>query len=256
MARLKTGRWPPRGPTESPKSLASSRWPGRPISLTDSPAGKVGATTKTTTSSCRELPAGPRCFGDCATGPAAPDAPMLPVSRPAGRPKLNLLRRLAGSPAARGSTWMSGLSGPNDRIHKHSPPWSPSPLHACPQEAPDLCIDPLTFTYHGCPHFSPNLPLPRAARIPIDTAATVHKRRQNRPECRYHDCLIFGVHSSTQECVRHICRLHFHTAVKVANDLGCWDKPLAVTRPRPHPFGRGSLGIMPGADFPEQAAQS
>ena len=110
---------------------------------------------------------------------------MLPVSRPAGRPKLNLLRRLAGSPAARGSTWMSGLSGPNDCIHQHSPPWSPSPLHACPQEAPDLCIDPLTFTYHGCPHFSPNLPLPRAARIPIDTEATVHKRHQNRPECRF-----------------------------------------------------------------------
>ena len=50
---------------------------------------------------------------------------------------------------------MSGLSGPNDRIHKYSPPWSPSPLHASPQEAPDLCIDPLTFTYHGSPHFLP-----------------------------------------------------------------------------------------------------
>ena len=24
-----------------------------------------------------------------------------------------------------------------------------------PQEAPDLCIDPLTFTYHGSPHFLP-----------------------------------------------------------------------------------------------------
>ena len=54
---------------------------------------------------------------------------------------------------ARGSTWMSGLSGPNDRIRKHSPLSSPSPLHASPQEARDLCIDPLTFTYHGCRQF-------------------------------------------------------------------------------------------------------
>ena len=36
---------------------------------------------------------------------------------------------------ARGSTWLSALAGPNDRIHQHSPPSSPSPLHASPQEA-------------------------------------------------------------------------------------------------------------------------
>ena len=125
-----------------------------------------------------------------AVGSYPPGLAVLGTARPGQRLPMRPCclfrgRRLAGSPAARGSTWMSGLSGPNDRIHKHSPPWSPSPLHACPQEAPDLCIDPLTFTYHGCPHFSPNLPLPRAARIPIDTEATVHKPHQNRPECRF-----------------------------------------------------------------------
>ena len=44
----------------------------------------------------------------------------------------------------------------NDRIHQHSPPWSPSPVHASPpRRLGDLCIHPLTCTYPGCPQPQP-----------------------------------------------------------------------------------------------------
>ena len=55
-----------------------------------------------------ELPAGPRISRDCATELYVPEAPLLPVSRPAGRTLTESSARADGSLPAAGSSWMSG----------------------------------------------------------------------------------------------------------------------------------------------------
>ena len=48
---------------------------------------------------------------------------------------------------------MSGRQGPHNGFHTaRLEAFAAAPTTRFLQEARDLCIDPLTFTYHGCPY--------------------------------------------------------------------------------------------------------
>ena len=135
--------------------LAQSRF-----SLGDPPAGKTARGSlawrkeKDVLLNDDELPAGPRQVGTARPSLVFPRRPLsLFRGRQVG-PKLNLLRRLAARrwpEAAHGCL----VHGAPRSIRKHSPRNGTTYRHppAIEDGPRGLCVDPLTFTYHGCPYW-------------------------------------------------------------------------------------------------------